>query len=245
MTLLSTAEPTGLCDKAALYQNSLSTSINSLVLQLTSLPCHNTYVYYKCLMFRWPIALSSCAINFFHFAIFFERTVAKQMFKRYENGCKFLGIFLILFTWALLITLFFFSYRVHDYHTTVAVCSVTIVENEDRIRYMANGMLTCNMFIVLGEMYLWFTNRRKVKRKVYSHYSLTESYQKSENYITSVLVLPISITHSVIYFDISLCLLFYLIISRRIENNKKIEELNMANNVRSNTYFTLLQRQIK
>ncbi|CAD5233086.1 unnamed protein product [Bursaphelenchus xylophilus] len=251
-----------------------------LYLQHTSSPCQNTYIVWQCLAFRWPIALGSCSMNFFHFAVFFERTAATRLFRQYEMGCKLLGVIVLIVTWLTVLTIFFYVYRQDDYSAVLPVCSVTQAVNERRIQNMAYFMLTVNLLVAAGEIYLWKVNRCKVKTRINNHYSLAISYQKTENYLTSVLVLPISITHSIlymsylttaqviryfvsaeetpvlhvtlltlahqiIYIDIVVCLLLYIYISRRVEEERKVREIRMKHGFRTEMYFDMLRRQLQ
>uniref|UniRef100_A0A1I7SN91 Dihydroceramide desaturase-1 n=1 Tax=Bursaphelenchus xylophilus TaxID=6326 RepID=A0A1I7SN91_BURXY len=85
----------------------------------------------------------------------------------------------------------------------LAYCNATVPENQGRVRKMLTCLLPLELLITAGDIGLWWINRRDQKQtscfRIYTDYSLSKSFQKSENYLTSRLVLPISLIHSAFY----------------------------------------------
>ncbi|CAD5228167.1 unnamed protein product [Bursaphelenchus xylophilus] len=241
--------------------------------------CANTFYVWQGFLLRGPVLWAIPALTLVHAAALLERTMATRYAETYERRGKGLGIATMAFMWILGTAINYIVFAVDDVFEELPYCFVTVPKNQERIRLMLTALLPVELLITVGDIGLWWVNRRDLKTTVYKAYSLSKSFQQSENYLTSRLVMPISLAHSSFYWvfltvtsvyrsshgydgepkafvagviyvnnilliGLNVCVIVYLCCLRKMDNERRVREIEQGPRKNTEIYFKMLNTQI-
>ncbi|CAD5228169.1 unnamed protein product [Bursaphelenchus xylophilus] len=161
--------------------------------------CSNVFYTWQCSVLRWPLLWTVPAMIFIHGAAFVERLMATRKSRNYEHRGKRVALVAMIVLWLITITINSYVFSVPDMFEKLPYCLATFQKNQLKIKKFLHLLLPLELLITFGDICLWWVNRQTQKKTVYSDYSLSKSFQQSENTITSKLVLQISLLHSGFY----------------------------------------------
>ncbi|CAD5212278.1 unnamed protein product [Bursaphelenchus xylophilus] len=161
--------------------------------------CSNTHVAWQCALIKWPLLWTVPAMSFVHLVGFVERTWATRFPRNYENTGRFCGVFWMIITWLVILGVNIKAFDIPDYQAYSAYCMVTVPANQNSIQNLMHFLLALDVVVTAGDLLVLWLNKSRKRASIYDNYSLSRSFQQHENYITSRLVLPVSLTHSVFF----------------------------------------------
>uniref|UniRef100_A0A1I7SB89 G_PROTEIN_RECEP_F1_2 domain-containing protein n=2 Tax=Bursaphelenchus xylophilus TaxID=6326 RepID=A0A1I7SB89_BURXY len=243
--------------------------------------CSNLFTVWQCFLIRGPVLWAIPAMTLAHAAALLERTLATRYSGDYEKRGKSVGITTMIAMWVVGAVIDYNIFAVDNMFGKLAYCDATVSENQERVKKMLTCLLPIELLITAGDIGLWWINRRDQKQTIcYTDYTLSKSFQQSENYLTSRLVLPISLVHSSFYMfylavtssfrssfgydsdpkafmvglslvngiltiGLAVCIITYLWCLRKMENDRRLRELEHGSKKNTEIYFKMLNCQIK
>ncbi|CAD5217976.1 unnamed protein product [Bursaphelenchus xylophilus] len=179
-------------------------NLYNILLQAFSAYCDNFYTKWVCVLLRWPISWTTVSLTFLHLAAFTERYMATRSRGNYEKMGKRIGICLIAATWLITVVISYAAYGTSNYNEYIPVCTVTLDDNRDRIKILLYVLMAVDGVTTVADVVLYVMNKREIARGYgtkFKDYSLSKSFQQTENYVTSRLIIPVSLIYSAFYLS--------------------------------------------
>ncbi|KAH7706643.1 hypothetical protein AAVH_26129 [Aphelenchoides avenae] len=161
--------------------------------------CIEPVIYRECIAINGVKFAATIGFTFAHFAVLIERTTAAYYAQRYENARPHLSCSLSLAMWIGICGWTYYVFSDDDPGRVIADCSKTPkLPSTHRWSMGQYYCLAADLAVSLADLSLLVVNKRQ-QSTLLENYTLRKSYQLKKNQLTTRIIFPCSIVHTVAF----------------------------------------------